>query len=190
MQFDALKSQVIGLLKEGLPAMLTYHSVGHTEDVLAAAERLGQAEGLSDDSLLLLRTAALLHDTGFLRTALHHEEASVRIAESLLPAYGYSAGQIAQVSQMILATRIPQSPHDALSAILCDADLDYLGRDDYASIAKLLYSEFLHQGVVKDEEEWLAMQLRFLQGHQYFTQTAIRTREVRKQLTLQQLTQR
>jgi HD superfamily phosphodiesterase len=189
MQFDALKAKVMAMLQEGLPTTLTYHSLAHTLDVLAATEQLGAAEGISGDALQLLRTAALLHDTGFLRTYHQHEEASVRIAESLLPAYGYTPAQVTHVAQMIRATRIPQTPNDALSAILCDADLDYLGRDDYDPIAETLYREFLHYGVLESEAQWLQVQIKFLGSHRYFTSTSLASREAGKQAVLARLQQ-
>ncbi|MDA0973125.1 MAG: hypothetical protein O2867_05255 [Bacteroidetes bacterium] len=40
-----------------------------------------------------------------------------------------------------MATKVPQEPKDHLARILCDADLDYLGGDDYDEIAGGLYQE-------------------------------------------------
>ena len=38
-------------------------------------------------------------------------------------------------SQLILATKVPQKPKNKLEKIICDADLDYLGREDFDNIS-------------------------------------------------------
>ena len=45
--------------------------------------------------------------------------------------YGYSENHIKIVKGLINATRVSQNPKNHLEKILCDADLDYLGRSDY-----------------------------------------------------------
>jgi len=42
---------------------------------------------------------------------------------------------------MIMATKIPQSPKNLLEQIICDADLDYLGRERYEENSLLLLQE-------------------------------------------------
>ena len=77
---------------------------------------------------------------------------------------------------MIMATKIPQSPATLPEMIICDADLDYLGRDDFESISNTLKTEFLIYGIIKDHDEWDRLQVSFFNSHQYFTKTSIRER--------------
>jgi hypothetical protein len=86
---------------------------------------------------------------------------------------------------MIMATRIPQTPHNLLEEILADADLDYLGRDDFFIIGNRLYDELAMYGIVNDRYDWNRLQVRFLENHHYFTQTAIRMRKAKKEEHLQ-----
>ena len=116
-----------------------------------------------------------------------HEEISCIWAKDYLPDYGYSNGQIEHICRIIMATRLPQSPSDHLGEILCDADLFYLGKENYTANAEKLFLEFKHSGVVETEAEWQLKQLEFLSAHQYFTQSAISLLEQSKQKTLQQL---
>lgn len=88
---------------------------------------------------------------------------------------------------MIRATRIPQAPQTKLDEILCDADLDYLGRDDFEPIARSLYDELKARGLVTDERAWDQIQVRFLRGHHYWTPTAVATRQAVKQQHLSML---
>jgi hypothetical protein len=82
---------------------------------------------------------------------------------------------------MIMATEVPQRPIDALGEVLCDADLDYLGRPDFFRIGNLLFQELKSRGALSTEREWNELQVRFLSGHRYFTATCQRLREPIKQ---------
>jgi uncharacterized protein len=86
---------------------------------------------------------------------------------------------------MIRATKVPQQPNNLLEEIICDADLDYLGRDDFFKTGEGLYSEFLEQKIVSDELSWNQLQVRFLENHHYFTPTSINRRQKEKQKNLE-----
>ncbi|NNK11647.1 MAG: hydrolase, partial [Flavobacteriaceae bacterium] len=68
-----------------------------------------------------------------------------------------------------------------LERILCDADLDYLGRDDYGKISNLLLMELKRFGVALTKEGWRQKQISFLQKHNYHTPYAQKYREPVKQ---------
>lgn len=187
MQYEKLYLFLIQKMESGLPTYLTYHNTDHTKSVIVAAEHLANAENVKGDDLVLLKTAALVHDTGFIQHHNNHEEFSCKIARKHLPDFGYSAEQIETICRMILSTRLPQTPADHLSKLLCDADLYYLGTEQYTTEAEKLYSEFKKFGQVKTRLEWELKQLEFLSAHTYFTKTAIAERDVQKQENLQQL---
>jgi uncharacterized protein len=88
---------------------------------------------------------------------------------------------------MIRATRIPQSPKTILEQVICDADLDYLGRSDFYTIGEGLFKEFLHQGIVHNDMEWNQLQIKFLDAHRYFTKSANVKRESVKQQHLREV---
>lgn len=187
MQFKQAGQFIINKLRKELPKHLSYHSVEHVKDVYEAAEKIGRAEGISDDDLKLLLTAAWYHDSGFLKGAKDHEEESCRIAREILPAYGYAPEDIDRICGMIMATRIPQMPHTHLERILADADLDYLGRDDFFTIGDKLFNELSVFGFLSTEDEWNRLQVRFLENHHYFTQTALAWRKAKKEAHLAQV---
>jgi hypothetical protein len=91
---------------------------------------------------------------------------------------------------MIRATRIPQSPVDRLGEVLCDADLDYLGRADFFEGGDRLFQELNQLGMLSDGKEWDHIQVRFLKEHKYFTSTNNKTRRPRKLVHLQMLEER
>lgn len=180
MHYEAVKKMMLDKLQNELPQHLSYHSVSHVKDVLDAAEKIACAEGVGEEDMLLLKTAAVFHDSGFLFGAQGHEEKSCGIAKEYLPRYGYSDEQIAKICGMIMATKIPQTPHSLLEEILADADLDYLGREDFFSIGNHLFDELAMFSIVNTENDWNRLQIRFLENHHYFTQTAIKSRKAKK----------
>lgn len=184
MQFENAEKFILEKLSNELPAQLHYHSIAHVKDVFNAANMIGLEENIAEPEMKLLLTAALFHDSGFLRGPKDHEEESCRIANQFLPEFDYTSVEISKICGMIMATKIPQSPQNHLEEILADADLDYLGRDDFFEIGDTLFQELVIFGVLKTEEEWNRLQVRFLESHHYFTRTAIRLRQAKKEVHL------
>ena len=187
MQFQQAKDFIVKKLSDELPPKLSYHSIVHINDVYSACERLAGEEGVTGESLLLLLTAALYHDSGFLVQSKGHEILSCDIARQHLPGFQYNVEEVAAICAMIMATKLPQTPKNKLEEILCDADLDYLGRDDFYQVGNRLYNEFCTEGIVSGEKEWNRVQLEFLQAHHYFTDTAIKLRKPKKDDHLRQI---
>ncbi len=181
MDAQAARGYILARLRSELPAARTYHSLEHTLDVYASAIGIAEQEGIAGEGLVLLKVAALYHDSGFLVQDTDHEEAGCRIVREVLPGFGFNARQVELICDMILATRIPQRPRNKLGRVLCDADLDYLGRGDFEQIGNTLFAEMRTYGVLGSEREWYELQERFLERHAYFTGTNKRDREPRKQ---------
>jgi len=188
MQFDSLKTLVFEQLENRLASTLYYHGVHHTHYVYNAALRIAEHEKITGDNHTLLMTAVLLHDFGFTETYENHEDKGCEIAHRILPDLNYSEPQIDSICAMILRTKIPQIAFNKLEEVICDADLDYLGTDDFLPIGNQLFQEFMHYGVIKDEQAWNRLQLKFLQAHQYFTDFARTYREEKKQANLKLIT--
>jgi len=190
INYKHAEKYIIKTLKAGLSKDLTYHNINHMVDVCAATERIAKGEGIKGEELFLLKTAALYHDGGFVEQYEKNESIGARMAREALPVYGYSDKELDTIERLILATSMPQQPKTLLEEIICDADLDYLGRDDFYPISNGLMSEFIAYGIVKDAKSWDELQIKFLTAHKYFTKTAIETREANKQLRLIEIKQR
>ena len=172
MQFEKAYSFLIEKLEKELPQYLHYHNAEHTKDVLAATENLAHSENISGYDLTILKTAALFHDAGFLETYTGHEEISCNMARAWLPKFEYNKEEIEKICELILVTKIPQVADNKLAAIICDADLYYLGTDKYFLIADKLYKELHEAGFVKNRVEWRNDEIKFLQSQHYFTHSA------------------
>jgi uncharacterized protein len=185
MDFKAAKNFILRKLQAELPSGLHYHGIHHTLDVLKAVGEIAQLEQIRSKNLTLLKTAALFHDSGFIKTYQNHEEAGCKITREYLPDFGYSKQEIDIICGMIMATRVPQKPKNHLEEILCDADLLYLGQNDFFQIGNTLFDEFKERGILSDEEEWNRLQVRFLENHSYFTKSAKMLSAKRKRQHLQ-----
>ena len=67
MDYARVEKFILDLLKKKLSDKLYYHNVCHTCETIKAAAELGRAEGLPEEEITILKTAALFHDTGLFR---------------------------------------------------------------------------------------------------------------------------
>ena len=173
IEYEKLKERILDLLDEKLPGDLTYHGTHHTLDVLDVCNAYIERGSIEERNALLLRTGVLFHDFGFTHSFEDHERNGAILAEKVLPDFGYGPGEIKTVEGLIMATKIPQKPETELEKIICDADLDYLGRDDYYPISNTLFQELKSLGKIETEKEWNALQIGFLEAHNYHTAFAL-----------------
>lgn len=189
IRYDDLEEFMLDKLERELPKYLYYHNLKHTMDVVIQSEIIGRGEGISEEEMLLLKTAALFHDSGQTVQSKGHEQISSQIAQEILPKYGYSTQQIEIICDIIKATELPPKPKTLLQNIICDADLDYLGRSDFIPVSNTLYKELHEQKLIGSIDDWNKLQIKFLSAHQYFTDTANKLREVNKQTQIERLKQ-
>jgi len=186
--YKRIRSQILQKLGNDLSDDLFYHCLQHTIDVEFQAESIARNELIEDpEELFLLKVASLYHDSGFLSTYKEHEAASCILAKRYLPGFGINPTQLDIICGLIMATKIPQTPHTKLEEIICDADLDYLGRDDFPEISNNLFLELKARGFVETEEEWNLIQIKFFNQHHYFTNTSKGLRQPKKLQHLQMI---
>ncbi len=187
IQFTDIQEIILDKLEKELPGYLYYHNVKHTVDVVTEVELIGWAEGCTDEEILLLKTAGLFHDAGHIVAYDNHEYFGTELAREMLPLYNYTKEQIDRICSIIMATKLPPKPKNLLENIICDSDLDYLGRSDFIPVSNTLYEELKAQNKMGSLNDWNKMQVKFISGHQYFTRTARSLREVNKQLQIERI---
>ncbi|MBL7774519.1 MAG: HD domain-containing protein [Saprospiraceae bacterium] len=188
MDYRAAKHYILAKLRKELSDQLHYHGLHHTLDVLRVAKSLCETEGVSGKDVKLVKTAALFHDAGFVKNKhAGHEYEGCLMARDVLPGFNYSPDDIEAICGMIMATKIPQSPTNVLEEILCDADLDYLGRPDFYTIGETLFLELNAYQLIQGEEAWNRLQVNFLTAHRFHTRSNISLREPIKQQHLEGL---
>jgi len=187
LNFSLIQDEILGQMQRDLPTNLYYHNLKHTTDAIYRVTDIGTKEKVSEEDLLLLRCAALFHDSGFMASYDNNEEIGARLAHQTLARYKFSREQIDVVKHIINATKVPQNPHNLLEEIMCDADLDYLGRPDFIPISHNLFRELFERGKIDSIDQWNKMQYKFIMEHHYFTETAKRSGEHGKQQVLKEL---
>lgn len=175
-------------LRQRLSPTLHYHGLHHTYDVVAQSREIALAEGISDPTeLALLHTAALFHDAGFIHVYGGHEALGCDLARQTLPALGYDEDHLQVICTCIMATKIPQEAPTHLAQILCDADLDYLGREDFYPISATLFDELAARQMIASQTAWDEIQVRFMSAHHYHTATNQARREAHKQARIAEI---
>lgn len=187
-QWQAAERCALDLLQRELAPDLFYHCAAHTrDDVLPAVEYLARAVGLDVEGRALLRLAALYHDVGYVERYFRNEAVGARIAGQTLVACDLRRPQVNTVRRLIMATQLPQTPRDLLEAMICDADLDSLGREDFLRTSHALRRELAAHGTEIPLKTWYERQLGFLEQHVYFTQAARALRQEGKRRNINRL---
>jgi predicted metal-dependent HD superfamily phosphohydrolase len=186
-KYITLKEQVLELLRTKLPESLYYHGADHTLKVMDVAEEYIQHHKLGVHEAQILRLAVLLHDVGYTKSSLNHEEEGAKIAKEMMTELGYSFLQTKVVADLIRATKMPHRPTNQLERIICDVDLDYLGRENYKDVSELLFKELYENSMIDSREEWIKMQVEFLENHKFHTLYARNERQPVKEKWLAEL---
>ncbi len=162
---------VTDLLSNKLSKNIKFHTLQHTQEVVAACQVLADYQRVGDDDRFALDLAAWFHDTGYSSgSAKDHEAVSIRLAGEFMASRSISEEIKTKVRGCINATRMPQTPDTPLEQIICDADLFHLGTDAFDEKNKLLRQElntFGDNDVSK--KDWRKINIRFLERHEYFT---------------------
>lgn len=187
IKLKAIQEEILEQLEKNLPKNLYYHNLKHTLNVLFVVENLARKEKVNEEELLLLKCAALFHDAGFMVSYDDNEKIGADMAEQTLRKYKFSQDQIDTIKRLIMATQLPPRPKDLLERIICDADLDYLGRPDFIPISQNLFRELFERGKINTIEQWNKLQYKFMKNHTFFTETARKKREPIKKIVIEEL---
>ena len=170
---ERASSRVQALLASDTPPWMVYHSLDHTLETVYACKVLAAGSRLENSDHEALIVAAWFHDTGYSAGAEGHEERSVDIAGGFLREHGVNGAVAQRVLAAIRATRMPQEPRSLLEAILCDADVIHVGREDFFMKSDLLRSEMEQRlGRIYTNDEWYRFNLDFVERHTFHTDFA------------------
>ncbi len=180
LRLNDIEEVVLSRMKKEMPDNLFFHDLKHTIDVYTQVELIARAENVPEENILLLRTAALFHDFGYIYNYNHAQEQSKEIAKELLSQYHYTEQQINDILDIIDATKMPVNPKNHLEKIICDANLSYFGRVDFAITTENLFKEEKAHNKNKNRKAWYQQQIEFIKKHDYYTNTAKIIRDIKK----------
>jgi predicted metal-dependent HD superfamily phosphohydrolase len=180
------------LFRDELPDGIKYHNADHTlhptKGVVAVANNIAMSENISEHDRELLITAAYFHDTGYIRAYEKNEPIAARMAGRILKLIGYKPNEVEKIQRMILLTDPEIEPNTRVEKILCDADLDNLGREDFLKLDGKLREGQHARGIdVSDDVKWYRNTLEFIKKHQYYTESQKKLREKGEQKNIKRL---
>jgi predicted metal-dependent HD superfamily phosphohydrolase len=180
------------LFKDELPVGIKYHDADHTlhptRGVVAVANNIAIAENISEHDRELLIAAAYFHDAGYIREYGKNEPIAARMAGRILKLIGYQPDEIKKIQKMILATDLEREPESLIEKILCDADLDHLGREDFFELDAKIRQGRRARGIdVSDDAKWYKGTLGIIKKHRYYTESQKQKREKKKQENIKRL---
>jgi uncharacterized protein len=180
------------LFKDELPGGIKYHGANHTlhpaRGVVAVANRIAISENISEHDRELVIAAAYFHDTGYIREYDKNEPIAARMAGRILKLIGYKPNEIEKIQTMILSTDLAREPKTHAEKILCDADLDHFGREDFFKLDGKIREGRRARGIdVSDELKWYKGTLEIITRHKYYTESQKKLREEQKQKNIKRL---
>jgi len=185
--YNTLRKTLLEILHHKLSKDLHYHGVHHTLDALKTCDLYLKKIKITKHEAQLLRLGILFHDIGFTVSNDDHEIRGAEMAQELLAKYDFKTEDINIIVGLILSTKVPQTPNTLLEKMICDIDLDYLGRTDFYKISNYLFEELQYTIGLKDKNEWNKIQVKFLEAHQYHTDFAMQKRQPEKEKRIKEL---
>lgn len=179
-----LKEKIFNDLSNILDENYSYHNLDHTKRVISAAVDIGSNYDLSEKDWRCLLTACLLHDYGFIESHVEHEKISAKLSSQILPKYDFSETDIQIINSLIIVTKLEKKPKNLLESIIRDADLEYLGSEDFIKISPLLKKEWINCEVVKSDSEFYKIQYEFILNHSFYTDFMIKNSINQKKVNL------
>lgn len=176
-----LRKTILEILHSQLSKDLHYHGVHHTLDALDTCSVYLRHIKINNHEAKLLRLGILFHDIGFTVSNRDHELRGAEIARKILTEFDFKEVDIEIIENLILCTKVPQNPKSLLEKLICDIDLDYLGRSDFYQISDSLFRELQVLTGLTNKNEWNKIQVKFLEAHQYHTDYAIQKRQPEKE---------
>ena len=153
--------------------LLSYHNRKHTESVAGYARQMSQHYQLNERDNFVVVAAAWMHDLGYTVDRKNHEQNGAEAAGKFLAGHDLPSADIDAVKGCILATKLPQDPHNLLEEIVCDADLFHLGTTHFPDLNKKMRKEYEEVSHVKvDKEIWRKKTIDLLDSLDYHTDYA------------------
>ena len=168
--YKKIEGFVIELFEKNQDGKLFFHNLEHTEAVVERSKEIAAQYSLNEKDQFVLYAAAWFHDTGHLfETPERHELKSVELMKDFLSKYTNDEALIKEISDCILATRMPRNPNGLLQQIISDADTYHLGTKEFKSTNKALRKEYEARNIPEPAAGWRKESLRFMETHQFYT---------------------
>jgi class 3 adenylate cyclase len=177
IKLQDIEEVVIKLFDDEAPPNLYFHNSTFVKSISNQVDLLATAERLSEEEYINLKLAAVFLFTGYINDYDKPMEASYLVIEEILPKYGFDPVNIDEVRR-IIKNSFTDNQESLVDHILHDARYDYLGRVDFMKLTDKLLREESEYGISHDRKEWIEIQRKLLNDHDFFTNTSKLLRSV------------
>lgn len=180
---------ILDLFKNELPNTFLYHNYTHSKRVYKSINEIIEESQIDVKDATILRLAALLHDTGYIKTRDGHEEESVKIATEFLKSQKVDKDIIEGVEKCIMATKFKGTPNNKLEEMIRDADSSHFGKKYFSEASEFLRQEYIAQGIHEySPRDWRDENIKVLiKKHQYYSDYALKNWQPVKEKNLAKL---
>jgi hypothetical protein len=186
-----IKIFVRDFFREHKNKVYVYHDLRHTREVVEAARIITDFYEIKGSDYFIIATSAWFHDLGYLIDPSNHEEKGAEFAAKFLAAENVTEEIIQKVRGCIMATKLPQQPHNLAEEVICDADLFHFGTSKFGKRNKLLLEEYknLHDHPMS-KTAWQKSTIDAMETHHYFTDYGLLYLTRTKEKNIQNLKQK
>jgi adenylate cyclase len=177
IKLQDIEEMVIKMFDDEAPPNLYFHNSSLVRNISTQVDLIANAEKLPEEDYVNLKLAALFLMTGFITDYEKPMEVSIRLAEELLPGFGFTAENLESVDR-IIKNSYADNPETLSDYILHDARYDYLGRVDYLRLTDKLLRELTEYGKQVERKKWIEIQKKLLLDNEFKTKTARLLRSV------------
>jgi adenylate cyclase len=156
---------------------LYFHNSSLVKNICNQVDLISNAEKLTEEEYVNLKLAAIFLLTGFITDYENPMEQSVNFVSKVLPGYGFSKENVEETARLI-RNSFSDNYETVTDDILHDARYDYLGRVDFMKLTDKLRREMSEYGVNENKSKWISDRKKFLEDHQFRTNTARLLRSV------------
>jgi hypothetical protein len=187
-------SEALDLL-DGLPERLSYHSKGHTFDVLKETILFALADGADKETIRQQAVSAAWHDVGYLERDEQNEPVAVEMFKKSKAFQVLSEEQRNEVVANIMDTQMVMKDdkpfllkQDSKFGYILDGDVSNFGRKDYfEKRAKVVKELGLDLSNIEARKKFYAFAIELMKNHEWKTDSARALRQAQKEINLKRL---
>jgi hypothetical protein len=177
IKLQDIEEMIIKLFDEEAPPNLYFHNSVMVKSICNQVELIAKAEKLPDEEFIILKLASVFLLSGYITDYEKPMEASLRLAEEILPGYGFTQHDV-DSTKTIIRNSFFNKRESLSDSILHDARYDYLGRVDYLKLIERLLREQTEYGKHSDSKTRIDSLLKELSDHEFITDAARKLRNV------------
>ena len=182
-----LQQSALMFLAENLDKHYTYHNAEHSREVCSAVREFLHYFDTTPENSRALILAAVFHDFGYLVRSQNNEALALPYMQEFGKRFALPEQLLTRANDLILETVYPYAPHTREGMLLCDADIEYIGRSCFFSKAQLFRQELSGENIHFSDRDFMLLEIKFLEENSFFTPVCQKLRSAGRLQNLQQL---